>query len=168
MKKRGWMMAVLFAAVLALGGCRSEEKALKKEIKEAVGVEVGEAEMMKYEDTHGGFHGDGTTFAAFRMTEEEALPQFEEAGWQRLPFDRTATALAYGITEGNVTTGPYMTDGEGKTMLPEIEKGYYYFLDRYPGEEEQSKNVLERSAVNFTMAVYDTETGTMYYVKIDT
>lgn len=38
----------------------------------------------------------------------------------------------------------------------------------YCRQEDKSENILKRSSVNFTLAVYDTKTNTLYFAEIDT
>ena len=86
-----------------------------------------------------------------------------------MPFDRTLTTLAYGLREGPRQTGPYVTGRGGGALLPEMEKGYYFFKDRHAeagsgGGEE----FLSRGSFNFTLAVFDAAANRLYYYELDT
>ena len=35
-------------------------------------------------------------------------------------------------------------------------------------QEDKSQNILKRSSLNFTLAVYDTKTNTLFFAEIDT
>ena len=67
--------------------------------------------------------------------------------------------------------GPYITNDDGNALAPKVENGYYFFMDRQTDEDEDiydDSSVLGRSSYNFTVAVYDTDTDTMHYFKLDT
>ena len=67
--------------------------------------------------------------------------------------------------------GPYISDADGNPLAPEIENGYYFFMDRQAEENEDKyddSKVLDRGSYNFTVAVYDTDTDVMHYFKMDT
>lgn len=164
MKKR-LFFGVLSAVVLLSAGCGGGSS-LKREIREATGIDVRAGKEIEKEDSHGGFHGDGVSLAVLVFDDEKVENQIEKSkNWKKLPFDRELTALAYGVKEGNLSTGPYLTDEEGKAILPEIEEGYYCFIDRHT---DDAGEILTRSSMNFTIAVYDVQTGKMYYAKLDT
>ncbi len=56
-----------------------------------------------------------------------------------------------------------------KEQLPRVEHGYYYFVDRQAESEQQTSDeqILERVSYNFSIAIYDTDTDTLYYVEAD-
>ena len=130
-------------------------------------------QVVRSEDTHGGCHGDGHTFIVMDFDEENgrALAERLETSetWKPLPFDRTLTALAYGLREGPRQAGPYVTGRGGGALLPEMGKGYYFFKDRHAeagsgGGEE----LLSRGSFNFTLAIFDAAANRLYYYELDT
>ena len=111
-----------------------------------------------------------------QFSDGEVLEQIEESGdWEAFPLDRTAQALVYGVTEETGTeetgitvfqTGPYLNDSDGNLLVPEIREGYYRLIDRHAQAGES--DILDRHSFNFTLALYDTETDTLYFCELDT
>ena len=79
--------------------------------------------------------------------------------------DDAVTALLYGLETPEMTYGLYL-----EHEMPKVEKGYYFFYDRHSESSDpfDSSEVLDRSSLNFTVAVYDTETDKLYYAEMDT
>lgn len=77
--------------------------------------------------------------------------------------------MVYGIEEGTSRIGPFLTDEEGNSLVPEIREGYYLLIDRQaePGKATGA-DMLHRSSFNLTLGLYDTVTQTLYYCKLDT
>ena len=168
-KKIGAVLALLLLAA-ALGGCQ-RQRAAAKEISDALGVDVSDGEQLAYTDSHGGFHGDGLTFAALKFPDAALADEIKgKEGWKALPLSKNLTAAAYGISDETSSTGPYLTDEDGEPVLPEIENGYYYFQDRHAKSADayDDTELLDRASLNFTIALYDVDTDTLYYVKYDT
>ena len=111
-----------------------------------------------------------------QFSDGEALKQIEESGdWEAFPLDRTAQVLVYGVTEefGTEETGitvfqdgPYLVDSDGDPLVSEIREGYYQLIDRHA--EAGQSDILDRHSFNFTLALYDTETDTLYFCELDT
>ena len=51
--------------------------------------------------------------------------------------------------------------------IPEVEKGWYFFYDAQ-GHPYIEQSLFSRSSFNFTLAVYDSESHTLYYFQLDT
>lgn len=159
-----WGLACLLLCGLA--GCGSETMADR--ISEVTGLPSGVVQDSF--DNHGGFHGDGIAYAVVTFPDsaaERAIAQNPD--WKPYPLDDTLQALLYGVTTASESSGPYVTDDDGTPLFPEISDGYYVLLDRYeesaPGHEE---DILHRASFNFTVAIYDKETRTLYYAEMDT
>ena len=157
------------ALSLLLAACSSQPP--QAEVSQALGIDVSGGQVLSASDDHGGFHGDGTTFVELQFSDDAVLEQIEEGGdWEALPLDRTAQALVYGVTEETgitvFQTGPYLKDGDGNPLVPEIREGYYRLIDRHA--EAGESDILERSSFNFTLALYDTGADTLYFFELDT
>ena len=91
-------------------------------ISDVLGFAPNGGQVVRSEDTHGGCHGDGHRFIVMDFGRESgrALAARLEASerWKPLPFDRTLTALAYGLREEARQTGPYVTGRGGGALLP--------------------------------------------------
>ncbi len=176
-RKIGKVLAIGFAAAMAfcLSSCggESREEAAAGSVSDGLGIDIAGGEEVSYSDIHGGFLGDGITYAAYRFADSNVREQIEESGeWVPLPMDEVAAVLAYGVTEHGegytINRGPYLTDEEQEPLLPEVENGYYRLIDRQMENGFVTAAMLERASLNFTLGIYDTDTDTLYYCEMDT
>lgn len=152
--------ALVLALALCLCACGGPDAA--QLVSRALGIDAAGAEVLRCEDGHGGFHGDGTAYIVLRFPDGALLEQLRADGdWRALPLDATAQALAYGREEEDGRTGPYL-DG---VALPAIDEGYYRLIDRQDGAEG---DILSRASFNFTLAIYDAAAQTLHFVQVDT
>lgn len=132
-----------------------------------LGADVSTAEVISDDDSHGGFHGDGERYLEFQFADDSFENTIKkDHTWHALPMqDDVIEALLYGKTMGEITYGPYL-----QAEMPEIEKGYYFFYDRHAEGNDpfDTAKVLGRSSMNFTVALYDTESDTLYFAELDT
>ena len=89
--------------------------------------------------------------------------------WKSFPLDKTVQTLLYGYESDELICEPYITDENNNAIIPEITNGYYFLYDR------QAKNgraagadILRRDSLNFTVAVYDSDSRILYYCEMDT
>lgn len=160
---------VLLALLLAVGltGCGGEGNTPRAQACRALDMDLTGGRQLAASDTHGGFHGDGLTFVSLQFSDDRVARALESrADWHPLPLSRTVTALAYGLEEGDRGWGPYVTGEDGQALIPPVQNGRYYFLDRHSDAGEE--DVLERKAFNFTLALYDADRNILYYAKMDT
>lgn len=122
------------------------------------GAERFSPEGCLYIDTHGGFLGDGATFARLRFSPEDgaALEQVlaEEGGWQALPVTGVA---ANRVNWGLPIDGCYRTTEE-HPEFPEVTDGLWHFRNTTPDGY---------GVRNFELWIYDSETATLYYHEFD-
>ena len=166
------LLCILFCiCMLYMVGC-SKSGSITNEISENIGVDLGNVEYVTRIDTHGGFHGDGSTIISMQLPSESVLEQIQNnTNWNSLPLTENLTAVLYGITEGNSTIGPYITvDDTRNPAVPEITNGYYFFLDRHSQSTDphDDTNVLSRASFNLSIAIYDCDTEMLYYLEFDT
>lgn len=128
-----------------------------------LGLDLSCGTVALEEDTHGGFHGDGCAFTVMTFDAEDRKALEADMNgdcWHALPMTENVARAAQSLATGE----------DGKSLFPEITQGYYYFRDRHsqstdPGDDS---GLFSRASWNFTMAVYDSETGTLYYFALDT
>ena len=122
------------------------------------GAERFSPEGCLYIDTHGGFLGDGATFARLRFAPEDgaALEQVlaEEGGWQALPVTGVA---ADRVNWGLPIDDCYRTTEE-RPEFPEITDGLWHFRNTTPDGD---------GVRNFELWIFDSETATLYYHEYD-
>jgi len=169
MQKRGKIIASVLILVIIMMGCRAEN--VLGEISKTIGVNATAGEIISESDSHGGFHGDGTTIIEVKYKDADLAEQIEaHEDWNMLPLTENLTALIYGVHTEESSVGPMVHDGNNTPIVPEVHNGYYYFFDRH----SQSRNpkddsgVIGRGSYNFTMAIYDVDNQTLYYIEFDT
>lgn len=155
MKRFLTFLLLVFVVACALPGSEGEvENYLNlARIGKAVEMDLSTGTLLRFEDNHGGFLGDGQT------TAEIALDGLSEAladapGWPPLPMSANAaqTLRVCGL--------------EGAA----VEQGYYYLCDRH-GEScdpYSDAELCTRASWNFTMAIYDSRNGRLYFYQLDT
>ncbi len=156
-------LAVLLAAAImcvALAACGN--KTPQEIVSKELGVDVSGGTEIAYEDTHGGFHGDGTTSIVLQFDDNAVLEAMKnDSKWKEFPLDEIMQEIVYGTDmeiDGHPAPGPFM-------KVPEIQNGYYILIDRH---SEKDKDILERYSFNFTVGLYDADNNTMYFFKLDT
>lgn len=166
MKKFFCMLSAI--AFLILSACGAES--LQSVVSGELGMDASACEVISESDTHGGFHGDGTTFIVLDCADGDVLNQIKEkSGWRAFPLDDTVKALVYGINNETERIGPYLTDQEGNPLVPEIENGYYMLIDRQVEEGwATGADILHRGSYNFTLGLYDADTELLYFCELDT
>lgn len=139
--------------VLSLNGTSFPVEADNVEVltytADALDVSIQGGQVLEYRDTHGGFHGDGTTFVKIQGICSLPGSRF----WHPLPASPNA---AEAIRQSGV--------------LPAVEVGWYYVNDRHSQCPDRADGtcLLSHGARNYTLAVYDPANGILYYYELDT
>jgi len=131
------------------------------------GLDMETAVVTAASDTRSG-NGDG--LACWELAFPEGTPAPQEAPWCPLPLSPNLTVLAYGVSNGTFSSGPYLTTEDGGCALPVVEQGYYYFEDRHreSTDPHSDAELLNRASFDLTLALYDTDTRTLYCCAFDT
>lgn len=160
--KRFLTCFLLFAALLfcsvplcvyALPGCGEgnwEDQRMHR-INEALGVSLSSGTLVRYEDSHGGFHGDGLTAAEVDVKGLER-DLAGAPGWKPLPMPENAARAVRLCGE------------EGAS----VKEGFYYLYDSQSDDPYDDTGLHSRYSWNFTAAVYDSGRGRLYFYKFDT
>lgn len=162
------VLALVLAALFT--GCVGNARTLPG----TLGVTLRDSTISEHWDDHGGM-SDGTQYWKVDLSQEDAAALEQTAqtreGWHTFPLTEDAEALLYGRewTEGSEErgAGPYLTGKDGKALLPQVEEGYWFFWDDQTRSPETT-GVLGRGSYNFTAAVYDSTTHTLYCGELDT
>ena len=134
-------------------------------------IDLSRATLVEYQDSHGGFHGDGETVAVITLPEDtaslaESMMEYG-AQWQKLPLREDLSLALYGGMEGDTQRMPLFADANGDPIAPEVTKGWYY-LDDALGEPYIEASIFSRTSFDFCLALYDVERRTLYYFELDT
>lgn len=160
---------MLLTSVLFLSGCHL--LTINHRISESTGIPIPDSIGIDYEDTHGGFHGDGETLAIVKFDGDTAQSVraeiLEQADWKRLPLTESLGVMMYGGVKNGIT---YAYEYAELLQMPHIENGYWYFEDRQieSGLSREGQDLFPRASQNFTIAIYDLNTDILYYLEVDT
>lgn len=179
MKKLLIKLTALSLAALTLGLCSGCGLIFgadnKKEAEKALGLDLASAEVVESSDSHGGFLGDGLLFLKLDCGGANASEQIESSEhWKPLPVSANVSTLLYGGEGWSPIVKIDDPDGGvyDKPLFPEVGNGRYFFYDRYDNgasfDRYDDSLVLGRFSFNFTVAVYDADTDTLYYCEVDT
>lgn len=155
---------ILFV-ILLLTGCGRSDPLI--EISAELGVDVTAGTLVVSSDSHGGFHGDGMTAIQIVIP---GLKVPDSSNWHPLPLSEPLSRAFYGASGDGWTWGALLTDDTGAPLLPHIEHGCWFFLDRHSESTDSASDadLFSRSSWNFTAAVYDSDTGTLHFFRFDT
>ena len=91
-------LLLLVMVILFLTGCFSES--INKRISRSLGIEIPKDIKIEYEDTHGGFHGDGETVAVVEFNnsigEDIQSEMLNNEDWNKLPLSENLDLIMYG------------------------------------------------------------------------
>lgn len=171
-RKRWNIILLALVLLLTMTGCGAEKSGnVQHEISNVIGIDMSDGEIISESDSHGGFHGDGSTVIEIQLKDTSFSDQIKDNGdWNALPLTENLTALVYGIQTEGSSVGPMIHSGDGAPVIPEVENGYYYFLDRHSQstDPKDDSGVLGRASYNFTIAIYDADHQILYYMELDT
>ena len=144
-------------------------------VGEELRVTLPQGNILEHQETHGGFHGDGATYL-FIQFQEDISEKLEGQYWHALPMTENVSTVFYGREAEHTTYGALLQEGlfengsYGEHVLPEIANGCWYFYDRHSEATDPANDawLYNRHSWNFTAAVYDADTKTLYYFAFDT
>ena len=161
---------VLIICCCILSACSSYSP--NKYISNQLGIDIPGDIMIKLTDTHGGFHGDGTTYTKIEFTDKNAetisTTIKENGNWNSLPLSENLQLMLYGGTREEFI---YQYNLAIEFGIPTIQHGYWVFIDRIDSEitlYNDDEELFDRASFNFTVAIYDIDKDTMYYLEYDT
>ena len=160
--KRGLVILGLLCT-LTLSACAGDPQGTLGELSTTLGIDLAQGTVQEAWDDHGGFHGDGARWVVISLAGTDQAPAFsQEAGWYATPLPEELEA-----DQGEESVGPYLPEG---VSVPQVESGYYFFQDRHREAEDPGdpSNLFSRNAYNFTAALYDAGSETLYYYELDT
>ena len=176
MKQRKALWLLPAAALLFLLCACGQEPG--EEAGRTLGVDLSRGTLTENRDTHGGFLGDGQTFLQLTFDQESAAALEEEIsrakGWQPLPLSDELVRVVYGeeYEEGDTvySYAPLAVGEDGEPLFPQVERGSWFFLDRHSESTDpyDASQLYQRYSFNFTVALYDADSRTLYYFEMDT
>ena len=158
MKKLITIINLLLLIVL-VSGCSNNRL---KSISESIELDVSNCKIEKDIDTHGGFLGDGEQFTKITCSSIDNV----SSNWKKLPLtEPISKAIELIQCVGDGCKNVYE-----RYDMPHVTNGYYFFLDRHSESINKYDDTIinERSSWNFTLAILDNDTNTIYYYELDT
>ncbi len=130
----------------------------EKDIGQIIGITLPDFEDKKYVDDRGWF-ADGTTTALYRFDDENAKLVKDQISrgepWHALPLPE----------QDGIRYGHELAREAG---IPDTENGYWYFSDDSPGAGTyDDAGILYGPPINFVLAIFDSDTNTLYYYEYD-
>lgn len=152
-------LAALLAALLllCLTACSGKDHA--QSLSKLLRLDVSGGTVEAFEDSHGGFLGDGAAYWVITFPDDSVRKTIEESSaWQPLPMTAAVNHLACHLLDGQ------------PPCLPEVEQGWYFFYDRHDQSRDpwDAAAAMGRHSYNFTAAVYNADTDTLYCLVLDT
>ena len=135
--------------------------------EEYFGFKTSAFTVIEEKDTHGGFLGDGTYYLILDCSEKREQATELIKDWKPLPLTENLQLIMYGGEKNGVS---YAYDLAEEAHWPIINNGVYKFVDRHSEAVDKSDdtNLFNRYSYNFSVAVYDLDTNTLYYFEFDT
>ena len=154
---RGFKLLLLIILMLQMASAGREDTVQAKISKE-LGIDIREEMVVSHDDSHGGWHGDGVQNTVLHLSDETVIDQIRE-NWSPLPMSEALMRL----NEMGWT-------GTSHVIPPEVVNGCYYWKDRHSEavDPADDSGVHSRHSYNFTLAVFDADTNTLYFVRVDT
>ncbi len=167
MKKYLSITLIFLLLIMSMAACGT--KGTQNIVSEALSLDVSSGSEVSNYDTHSG-NGDGTACIAFSFKDNAVLMKIQDnTKWKAFPLDETVQTLVYGTEDETGKSGPYLTDKDGKPLVPEIRNGYYLLIDRQAEKDKAAgADFLHRSSFNFDLGLYDTDTNILYFCQLDT
>ena len=131
------------------------------------GFKLTEFTVVEEKDTHGGFQGEGSYYLILDCSQNSNRAHEITQGWKELPLSNNLDLVMYGGEKDGVSYGYNFAE---EAHWPTISNGVYKFVDRHSESVDKSDdtNLLNRYSFNFSVAVYDLDTDTLYYFEMDT
>lgn len=159
------ILAVWFFIAFVLTGCSAQ----RGELSALAGFEIPSSAIESI-DKHGGFHGDGVSYAAVSLPDDfkaRADAVFTGTdGWRVFPLSENVAAAVYG---DETHTAIFEIDGNSP-VPPSVTSGYWRLIDRHPDSTDphDDTDLHSRASYNFTVILYDAAANTLYFYALDT
>ncbi len=173
MKRRITVVFVFLMLAVVFMGC-GENSGRKTRIENYLQLDLREGVWEVFDDTHGGFHGDGSTYGEigfYGQAADKIRKEIESSDvWEPLPLPEQLDRIVheYHINETTLSE-----------KIPIPENGYWCFLDRdqyhngvgelynFEALEKMKRQGSFFVPFNFVIAFYDAERNVIYCYQHD-
>ena len=163
MKNKKHIFISLLAILLLLSLYIVNYNSINKKIARDLEIRLPSSLEFEYQDTHGGFHGDGITLAQAKLGDKDISNILDKSktNWKQAPISLERQLLIYGSSSDGTTTIPNTDD----STIPVIENGYWIFKDRTL--KERKERFPDLPSGNYSVGLIDSHTRIFYYIKFD-
>ncbi len=166
-------ISILFVILLFFSLTNIDELIIKKLAINLTNINIDKCNKIKISDTHSGPRGEGVTFYEYDCSNYNF--NLKTNNMKQTPFSENIKLLLYSWKETKMNTTYFYGHNFGASEgLPEIENGYYYFVDNYAKKYKDLENinsdekVLLRNSFNFEILIFDNNTNHLYYINVNT
>lgn len=161
--KKGFRIILLILGLLLILFFMKKNK-INRSISKDIGVAIPYSLSFEYEDSHGGFFGDGTTLARAKISQADIdrLVNKSNSLWNTYPLNRDLEVITRRLENFNMKLAR-------EIKLDDIDKGYWIYLDRKKGKNvylKGSESMVPNSN-HYSLAIIDDEENMIYYLKFD-
>lgn len=155
-KKRLFKLVIIFILlILIFYSLFLLKTKINREISKNLDIKVPNTiNFDMYENSHGGFHGDGITLARARLTPKQIDLLLGKNIFYILPMEDNIQRQIYGSHE-------YESNLSKRLMMGKIDNGYYKFKDT-----SSHKLKLDYFS-NFSIVIIDIDNKILYYINYD-
>lgn len=134
---------------------------------ECFGFKINEFTVIDEKNSHGGFNGDGSYYLILDCSEKREQATEIIKDWKPLPLTENLQLIMYGGEKNGVSYDYNLAE---EAHWPIINNGVYKFVDRHSEAVDKSDDadLFNRYSYNFSVAIYDLDTNTLYYFEFDT
>lgn len=163
MKNKKYIIRGTLAMLLLLSLYIINYNSINQKIARDLEIRVPSSLEFEYEDTHGGFHGDGITLAQAELGDKDIsnIINKSKTKWKQAPISVERQLLIYGSSSDGSRTIPNTDD----SRIPIIKNGYWIFKDR--ASKEYKERFPDARIGNYSLGAIDLDTKTFYYLKFD-
>lgn len=164
--KKAFAAFIVFLA-LALSACTLNPMSSWPATLSNFGFSEGDFTVISEDDSHGGFHGDGDSLIVLDCSGNSDKAVQIVSDWNALPLSENLQLIMYGGEKDGVNYAYNLAEEAG---IPVVTNGCYRFCDRHSQSSNSTDDseLLSRSSFNFSLAIYDADTDTLYYYEFDT
>lgn len=163
---RKWLALLLAAGMLLLAAVlflpARREGFSPSYLRNELGIDRSDYNVLHEQDSHGGFHGDGLYFVVLDCSGKTEEMQRLTEDWRELPLPPNLHRKLYG---GMLE----LTDPVGNGLIEEASDGRYYFNNRHSKARDPWDTEIEgKYSYNFSVAVFNRENNTLCLMCVDT
>ena len=152
------LLTVLLAllCIVSLTACTESEKTEYDVLSDMIGnIDISRGEVAAYTSQHE-LTDKGTTYGEVIFPDQSFRDAIQSnKDWKALPMSNDLAAYIF---------------NEDDPLIPAATNGYYYFRDRHPNSTDagNESQFLTRDEMHYMVAVYNTDTQTLYIYVYDT